>query len=119
MLMFSTFIGPGSIFMVLAGSLNTVFGVTYFPDAMLYNMVPVLLFCLACYYLDSKIQLMMAKVFSVAYVLIMLAVFVGIAIQVSVITFLIYIFNLSLYLKPGCKNHHQSEISILQYNLFN
>jgi hypothetical protein len=48
-IMVGTFIGPGAIYMVLAGSLPVVFGVdNLFSIAI--NAVPIFLFCLACYY---------------------------------------------------------------------
>ena len=81
MLMVSTFIGPGAIFLVLAGALNTVFLIDIWTS-ILYNAIPVVLFMITCYFMDSKWQLSFAKLLTVAYVLLMLAVLIGIAIQV-------------------------------------
>ena len=79
--MVSTFIGPGAIFLVIAGAFNTLFGLSIW-EAIGYNAVPVILFCIACYYLDAKVQLKMAKLMTVVYVLLMLAVMIGIFVQV-------------------------------------
>ena len=81
-LMWSTFLGPGAIFLVLAGALNTVFKVSIWM-AILYNGVPVFLFMLCCYFLPQKVQLSFAKLLTIAYILLMLAVMIGIFIQVE------------------------------------
>ena len=80
--MVSTFIGPGAIFMILAGAFNTVFLLDIWT-AILYNAIPVVLFMIVCYCMDSKWQLSFAKLLTVGYVLLMLAVLIGIAIQVN------------------------------------
>ena len=46
------------------------------------NLVPILLFMLACYYTDSKFQLAFAKLLTLLYMMIMLAVYVGLLIQI-------------------------------------
>lgn len=80
--MVSTFVGPGAIFLILAGSFNTVFKMDIW-DAIIANGIPVILFMLACYFLDQKIQLSFAKLLTIGYILLMLAVMIGIFIQVS------------------------------------
>ena len=82
MLMVATFIGPGAIFLVLSGALNVV-GKIDIWTAILANGVPVILFMICCYYMDSKYQLMYAKAMTVGYILLMLTVIIGIFIQVS------------------------------------
>ena len=59
-IMVGTFIGPGAIYMVLAGSLQIVFGLDIIVS-LLINAVPIFAFSLACYYADSKFQLALAK----------------------------------------------------------
>ena len=79
--MFGTFIGPGGIFMMIAGACETVFGLSGLL-ALGLNLVPILLFMLACYYTDSKFQLAFAKLLTLLYMMIMLAVYVGLLIQI-------------------------------------
>ena len=55
MLMVSTFIGPGAIFLIIAGAFNTVFKLDIWT-AIMGNGVPVILFMIACYFFDSKYQ---------------------------------------------------------------
>ena len=79
--MFGTFIGPGGIFMMIAGACETVFGLSGLL-ALGLNLVPILLFMLACYYTDSKFQLAFAKLLTLLYMMLMLAVYVGLLIQI-------------------------------------
>jgi len=67
---------------MLVGALNAVLGVSKWLSLGL-NLVPVLAYSLVCYYGKSKTQLTMAKILSVAYALVMVAVLVGIAVTVS------------------------------------
>ena len=85
--MMSTFIGPGAIFLVLSGALNTVMGLDIWT-AILYNGIPVILFMFSCYFTKSKVQLSFAKLLTIGYVLLMLAVLISIAIQVGYLNYL-------------------------------
>lgn len=49
LIMAATFIGPGAIYMVLAGALQIVFGLDIMVSILL-NAIPIFFFCLACYY---------------------------------------------------------------------
>lgn len=80
--MVGTFIGPGGIYMMISGSMTIVFGFTAL-ESLAYNLIPLLMFCLACYYTDSKVQLALAKVLTLVYSMVMLAVYVGLIIQIA------------------------------------
>ena len=80
-IMVGTFIGPGGIYMALAGGVSTVFGVEPLLSLAL-NMIPLLLYCFACYYTPSKFQLALAKLLTVGYTMLMLAVYVGLVVQI-------------------------------------
>ena len=80
--MIGTFIGPGGIYMMISGSMTIVFGFSAL-ESLAYNIIPLLLFCLACYYADSKVQLAFAKLLTLFYSMIMLAVYVGLIIQIA------------------------------------
>ena len=80
-IMVGTFIGPGGIYMALAGGLSTVFEIDAFLSLAL-NIIPLFLYCLACYYTNSKFQLALAKILTVGYTMLMLAVYVGLAVQI-------------------------------------
>ena len=54
--MVSTFIGPGAIFLVIAGAFNALFALDMWY-CILMLAVPVLGFMASCYYLDQKVQL--------------------------------------------------------------
>ena len=82
MVMVGTVLGPGTIFLMLVGAFNAAFSIANW-DAFLYNLIPILLFMVVCFTLDSKIQLFMAQLMSAAYALIMMAVLVGIILQVT------------------------------------
>lgn len=80
-LMVGTILGPGTIFLMMVGSVSSVFGVSMYKG-MVYNGVPLLIFILLCYYGPQKYQLLVAFIISTAYALVMIAVLVGIVIQV-------------------------------------
>ena len=80
--MIGTFIGPGGIYMMISGSMTIVFGFTAI-ESLAYNFIPLFLFCVACYYTDSKVQLALAKLLTLVYSMVMLAVYVGLIIQIS------------------------------------
>ena len=68
--------------MMISGSMTIVFGFSAL-ESLAYNIIPLLLFCLACYYADSKVQLAFAKLLTLFYSMIMLAVYVGLIIQIA------------------------------------
>jgi chitin synthase len=80
-LMFGTIIGPGTIFLMMVSAIQSVFLIDIYL-AFLYNFVPLMIFMLVCYICKQKIQLLAAFIISVIYSLIMMAVMVGITIQV-------------------------------------
>ena len=47
------------------------------------NILPLGTYCLACYYTPSKFQLALAKVLTLGYTMLMLAVYLGLVVQVS------------------------------------
>lgn len=55
MLMVGTILGPGTIFLMMVGSLVTVFS-TGIWTAFLWNFIPLLAFILSCIYLKQKFQ---------------------------------------------------------------
>ena len=85
-IMVGTFIGPGGICLALVGGCSTVFGIST-TLSMILNFIPIFLYCLACYYTPSKFQLAIAKVLTLLYTMLMLAVYVGIATQVNPLQF--------------------------------
>ncbi|KAL9910764.1 chitin synthase 2 isoform 2-T2 [Glossina fuscipes fuscipes] len=81
MLMIGTVLGPGTIFLMMVGALVTVFS-TGIWNAFLWNFIPLLTFILSCIYLKQKYQLLLAFVISSLYCLVMMAVLIGIIIQI-------------------------------------
>ena len=82
MMMVGTVLGPGTIFLMLVGAFSVAFGISNW-DSFLYNLIPIIGFMVVCFVMDSKIQLFVAQVLSAIYGLIMMAVLVGILLQVS------------------------------------
>uniref|UniRef100_A0A336L059 chitin synthase n=1 Tax=Culicoides sonorensis TaxID=179676 RepID=A0A336L059_CULSO len=81
-LMIGTVLGPGTIFLMMVGSISAVMGISLF-DALYFNMIPIIIFCCLCYFAPQKWQLTAAFVISALYGLIMIAVIVGIVIQLK------------------------------------
>jgi chitin synthase len=80
MLMFGTILGPGTIFLMLVGAMNAVFHISNW-DSFVINMIPILLYIIICFTCKSEVQILVAQIMSAAYALLMMAVFVGTAIQ--------------------------------------
>ena len=59
-LMIGTIIGPGMIFLVIVGAVQVAFGFDLITS-LIFNIIPILAFCLVCFYMDSKIQLTFAQ----------------------------------------------------------
>ena len=80
--MIGTVLGPGTIFLMLVGAINSAFGLNM-NDAFIYNLIPILGFMIVCYSLKTDMQLFVAQILSAAYALLMMAVVVGIIKQVT------------------------------------
>ncbi|BFF96913.1 chitin synthase chs-2 [Drosophila madeirensis] len=81
MLMIGTVLGPGTIFLMMVGALVAVFTINIWT-AFLWNFFPILFFILSCVYLKQKFQLLIAFVISALYCLVMMAVLIGIIVQI-------------------------------------
>lgn len=82
MLMVGTVLGPGTIFLMLVGAFNAAFKISNW-NSFILNLVPIIGFMLVCYLAKSKVQLLIAQVLSAVYALVMMAVLVGILLQVG------------------------------------
>ncbi|XP_054284217.1 chitin synthase chs-2-like isoform X1 [Macrosteles quadrilineatus] len=82
MLMGGTILGPGTIFLMLVGAFVAAFRIDNWTS-FYYNIVPIMFFMLVCFTCKSNIQLLVAQILSTAYALIMMAVFVGTALQLG------------------------------------
>ncbi|XP_053697083.1 chitin synthase chs-2-like [Sabethes cyaneus] len=81
MLMFGTILGPGTIFLMMVGALVAVFRIDIWTS-FLWNGIPLATFMAICYWMKQKYQLIAAFFISAVYSLVMMAVLVGIVIQV-------------------------------------
>ncbi|XP_049787548.1 chitin synthase chs-2-like [Schistocerca cancellata] len=82
LLMGGTVLGPGTIFLMLTGACVTAFRIDNWTS-FLYNVTPILLFMLVCYTCKSDIQLTVAMIITVGYSLVMMAVLVGLILQIQ------------------------------------
>ena len=80
MIMVGTVFGPGTIFLMLVGALQAAFKVAFW-DAFLFQLVPIIGFMLVCYFLSKDTQLAIAQLLSTFYVLVQMAVLVGMLLQ--------------------------------------
>lgn len=81
-LMIGTILGPGTIFLMMVGSISAVMGLGLF-NSLYFNMIPLLIFISLCFFAPQKWQLTAAFVISALYGLVMIAVVVGIVIQLK------------------------------------
>ena len=77
-----TIIGPGFILMMLIGAASFTFGLST-TNSLVLNLVLVGIFIFACVFLDQKKQIMIAQLLSLVFAIMIIAVYVGIAVQVS------------------------------------
>ena len=82
MIMVGTVLGPGTIFLMLVGALQAAFKMVFW-DAFLFQLAPIIGFMMICQYGKKDIQLMVAKVLSVFYVLVQMAVLVGLLLNMQ------------------------------------
>lgn len=81
-LMIGTVLGPGTIFLMLVGAFVAAFQVEQWTS-FLMNAVPIIFFMLVCACFKEKIQLAVAGFLSTIYGLVMMAVLVGIMLQIQ------------------------------------
>lgn len=78
---FGSILGPGSIFLMLVGAFVAAFRIDNWTS-FLYNVTPILIYMFVCYFCKENIQLTVAKIISAIYGLVMMAVLVGIMLQI-------------------------------------
>nr|QWX20092.1 chitin synthase 2 [Henosepilachna vigintioctopunctata] len=80
-LLLGTVSGPGTIFLMLVGAAVTVFAMDEWTSFLL-NLIPIMIFVAICALCDDKVQLLAAGIISSAYGLIMMAVMIGVILQI-------------------------------------
>ncbi|KZC15104.1 Chitin synthase 8, partial [Dufourea novaeangliae] len=78
----STIIGPSFIYLMMAGALVTCFQIDNWAS-FCYNLIPIVIFLVVCFFCEERIQLIVAEFITVIYALVMIIVLVGIILQVS------------------------------------
>lgn len=81
-LMVGTVLGPGTIFLMLVGSIVAAFQTDQWTS-FYWNVIPVAVFLFVCAMFDSKVQLFFAGLLSAVYGLVMMAVLIGIILQID------------------------------------
>ncbi|XP_063978439.1 chitin synthase chs-2-like [Diachasmimorpha longicaudata] len=81
-LMGSTILGPGTIFLMLVGAFVAAFNIDNWTSFS-YNLIPITIFVVVCFFCKEKIQLLVAGIISAVYGLVMVIVLVGIMIQIT------------------------------------
>lgn len=82
LLMGGTILGPGTIFLMLVGAFVAAFQIDNWTS-FYFNLIPILIFMFVCLACKSEVQLFVAGVISAIYGLIMMAVLVGIMLQIQ------------------------------------
>ncbi|KAK9877020.1 hypothetical protein WA026_016046 [Henosepilachna vigintioctopunctata] len=81
-LLIGTIIGPGTIFLMLIGATVTVFEMDQWTS-FLMNLVPILIFVLVCSTCPPDFQVKAAAILSSIYGLLMMAVLIGVLLQIQ------------------------------------
>ncbi|XP_052081155.1 chitin synthase chs-2-like [Mytilus californianus] len=82
LLFLSSMVTPGTIFLLVVGALNSAFGIELITSLCL-NLVPLLLFLIFCFTVQSKWQLLFAGILSLIYALVMMVVVVGLGLEMK------------------------------------
>ncbi|XP_052813937.1 chitin synthase chs-2-like [Mya arenaria] len=77
----SSLLTPATVFLLITGALNTAFPAFDLINSLVCNAVPVGLFMAACFFCESKWQMMLAQVLSLVYALLMMVVVVGLGLN--------------------------------------
>ncbi|GBM44934.1 Chitin synthase chs-2 [Araneus ventricosus] len=83
LLMVGTVLGPGTIFLMLVGAMVSAFQISNW-QSFIANLVPIIFFILICFYAKNDTQILIAEIFSALYALLMMAVLVGISLQLVI-----------------------------------
>nr|XP_022916186.1 uncharacterized protein LOC111426064 [Onthophagus taurus] len=82
-LMVGTILGPGTIFVMLIGAFVAAFQMDQWTS-FIWNSIPIMIFVITCtFYQKDKTQLFIAGILSGVYCLVMMAVLVGIVLQIK------------------------------------
>ncbi|XP_071447223.1 chitin synthase chs-2-like [Hetaerina americana] len=81
-LMAGSILGPGTIFLMLVGAFNAAFRIDNYTS-LYYNLIPILVYMFVCFLCKSDVQLWVALLISTLYGLVMVAVLVGIMMQIA------------------------------------
>nr|CAI5838117.1 unnamed protein product [Callosobruchus analis] len=81
-LMVGTVLGPGTIFLMLVGAFVSAFKLSQW-ESFAWNLLPILVFVIICAICKPNTQLFFASIISGIYGLIMMAVLVGILLQIK------------------------------------
>ena len=80
--MVGTILGPGTIFLMIVGSVASAFGLGQWTS-FLINLFPILIFIVICMTCKSDFQILIAEGLSVLYAITMMAVLVGITLEMT------------------------------------
>ena len=99
LIMIGTVLGPGSIFIMIAGSMSTLFGLENWTSFAI-NMTPIVIYIIVCLKAKTDFQINLAMLMSICYALVMVAVIISLILQVNPIPILIlaFLFNSITYL---------------------
>ncbi|KAF5283180.1 hypothetical protein FQR65_LT02692 [Abscondita terminalis] len=81
-LMIGSVLGPGTIFLMLVGAFVAAFQLDQW-SSFLWNIIPILFYLIVCSLFNSKVQLFIAGILSALYGLVMMAVLVGVMLQIT------------------------------------
>ncbi|KAH3754146.1 chitin synthase chs-2-like [Dreissena polymorpha] len=83
LLMVSSILTPGTIFLMVLGAINMAFPQLSLYWALVLNLIPVAIFILLCFVAKSETQLAYAAILSTVYSLVMMLVIVGLIKQAA------------------------------------
>lgn len=113
-LMLGTILSPGTIFLMLVGSMNSSFELQN-QTSFYINFAPVLVFVLFCFFAKNNHQILLAQILSTFYVMLMLSVLVSTAIEIKTEPFtpsvIFFTSMITIFIIAGIM--HPQEISCL------
>jgi len=79
-MMIGTFLGPGTIVLVLMGGVSLAFGLST-EESLIFNTVIIGIFIAACCFTKQDTQIQLAQLLTVVYAMVMIGVYVGVVIM--------------------------------------
>ncbi|XP_036368106.1 chitin synthase chs-2-like [Octopus sinensis] len=101
-----TLLTPGTIFLLIVGAIAIAFPSISLIESLVINIIPLIIFVLACFFLSTNAQLVTAAILTCIYTLSMILVVIGLILKMAeegicAPTTLFFLFLLGIFISAG------------------